>query len=514
MGLFDKFSGLFKREVDKDTDFYTRMDIDAFFSSLNNLWKPSELINKLGGRHNFELLTKDADIFAALDKRIAALLDTKLTLAGGDPALNKWFTEQLLPFERQLKQDFFWTAFNGYGVEQIIYDEDGSGRLSGFQREEFWRFLPLKDLIHVKCVHSNDPEYRDQVMPYGKFVLTTNNGTSYNPMGDSIAERLITPWIFKCNGADLWMDFAKRFANGFMHAKIEDVDQKEAVREALEKAGKSAIIVTDKNSDLILNQPNRDSSLYLNIDERTVKAIQKVILGETQTSDMQDRGGSMSSSIHNEVRLEKTRADIDMVEDAINEVILQVALVNGFIKDERERFKLPKAAIIYDPSFNMELATRDSTLRSMGVKFSKSYYIKNYGFTDDDFEIEEQQPSFFSVKKNNKRSFLTHKDVDDYLGRHTCSHHNFQTPGQKEVRYHDEVDQIVSLVDRNAAPPLDPEDLISAILTSNSEQELNQKMLALMDNKNNAFVDTMTEALYLSAGRGALLGNPKVLPNE
>src|SRR5690606_11118824 len=138
------------------------------------------------------------DIFAALDKRVAALLDTKLTLAGGDPALNKWFTDQLLPFERQLKQDFFWTAFNGYGVEQIIYDEDGSGRLAGFQREEFWRFLPLKDLIHVKCVHSNDPEYRDQVMPYGKFVLTTNNGTSYNPMGDSIAERLITPWIFKC----------------------------------------------------------------------------------------------------------------------------------------------------------------------------------------------------------------------------------------------------------------------------------------------------------------------------
>src|SRR5690606_21883587 len=179
-------------------------------------------------------LTKDSDIFAALDKRMAALLDTKLTFENGDDSLNKWFTEQLLPFERQLKQDLFWTAFNGYGVEQIIYDEDRSGAISGSQREEFWRFKPLKDLIHIHCIHSNDSEIRNQVMPYGKFVLTTNNGTSYNPFGDSIAERLIMPWIFKCNGADLWMDFAKRFANGFMHAKIEDVDQKEVVREVLE----------------------------------------------------------------------------------------------------------------------------------------------------------------------------------------------------------------------------------------------------------------------------------------
>ena len=510
MNLFDKFSGLFKREIEKETDFHSRMDIDSFFSSLNNYWRPNELIEKLGGKHNFELLTKDSDIFAALDKRMAALLDTKLTFENGDESLNKWFTEQLLPFERQLKQDLFWTAFNGYGVEQIIYDEDRSGAISGFQREEFWRFKPLKDLLHVQCIHSNDSEIRNQVMPYGKFVLTTNNGTSYNPFGDSIAERLIMPWIFKCNGADLWMDFAKRFANGFMHAKIEDAEQSEIVRSALEKAGKSAIIVTDKNSELNLIQPNRDSSLYLGIDERMVKAIQKVILGETQTSDMQDRGGSMSSSIHNEVRLEKTRSDIDMVEDGIDEIIFQVALVNGFIRDERDRKMLPKASIIYDPSFNMELATRDATLRAMGVKFSKNYYVKNYGFNEDDFEIEKVSYSPFKAK----RTFLSKEDVDGFLGVHNCSHHNFDGATRKGNKRSTEIDEIIKVVDRKADAPIDAEDLIAAILSSTNDSDLDSKLLALMDNKNNSFVDHMTQALYLSAGRGALMGNPKVLKDE
>ena len=508
MSIFDKFSGLFKREVDRKTDFTSRYDINSFFNSLSNYWAPSELIDRIGGIRNFELLTKDYDIFAALDKRLAALLDTKLMLDGGDENLNEWFRENILPHERQLKTDFFWSVFNGFGVEQIIYNDDGTIR--GFQCEDFWRFRPLEDLIHVKCVSSSDPELRDTVLPYGKFVLTTHGATVSRPMGKPIAEKLVIPWIFKCNSIDLWMDFSKRFANGFMHARIEDAEQKETVREALEKAGKSAIIVTDKESELDLIQPNRDSSLYESFNSTMVKAIQKVILGETQTSDMQDRGGSMSSSIHNEVRLEKTRADIDLVEEGIDEIILQVALVNGFIKDVSEREKLPKAAIVYDPSFNMELAQRDATLISSGIKFKKSYFVKNYGFKEDEFEVTDKTPSFFSEKK---RTFLNEKNVRDYLKTSCCPSHTLNV-SRKEARYSNEVDEIVDLIDRNAKPPIDSEDVIAAILSSENEQDLERKLLAVMDNRNNEFVDQMTQALYLAAGRGAMFGNPKVVNEE
>lgn len=520
MSWFDRLNEkLFKRKVDK-SDFhsmFSRLDVDKFFSRLNNLWHPNELLKKIGGFKNLELLYRDDAIYAAVDKRIAALLDTRLVIEGGDPSVEKFMREQIIPFERQLKQDFWWTIYNGFGVEQIIYNEDMSGRVAGFQREEFWRFEPQRDLIHVKLISSTDPQFINKILPYGKWVLTTNNGSSSNPFGDSMAIRLITPWIFRCNGWDLWMDFAKRFANGFMHAKIEDVSQKDEVRQALEKSGKSAILVTDKNSDLSLIQPSRDSSLYDMIDSKTVASIQKVILGETQSSDMAERGSSGSAGIHNEVRLEKTRADINLVESAINEAIFQIALVNDFSTEN-----LPKAKLIYDPAFNMDLANRDQSLHGMGVRFTKDYFVNNYGFNADEIEVvntDSNPYSSFGFAPKKKSIFLSPEEMKRFIGNPItgkCHHHvdlDAET-SRKQSRQETENDDIVAVLSRTAAPPLDPQDLIAAILSSKNEKELDQKLSMLFDTRNNQFADDMTNALYYAAARGAMFGNPETLNEE
>lgn len=516
MNLFKSFSGLFKREVTENKEFVlSRYDARAFYNTVSAFWNERELLDIIGGYDGYSKLTNDPEIFAALDKRIAALLDTKLQIKGKDERLTSWFEDQLLPHENQLKQDFWWTMFNGWGVEQIIYNENGSGEVTGFQREEFWRFQPLEDLIHARINNPITKDFEDNVLPYGKFVVTTNNGTSYNPNGDPLAFKLITPWLFMCTSDDLWLDFAKRFANGFMHAKIEDEEQQEVVKRALESAAKSSIIVTDKNSELELSQPNRDSSLYIQMSEMATRRIQKVILGETQTSGMEVRGSSASATIHNEVRLEKTRADIKLVEAAINETILQIALVNGFIPDASYESELPKAKIIYDPEFNLELASRDSTLRSMGVKFSKDYYVKNYGFEPEDFELEEIQPQVGGFFNQKKRTFLSSKDIDELMPTsRACCPIKLDNTQRKGTRIAKEIDEIVELVDRNIDLPINTEDLIAAMNSSESEEELNEKLLALYDNRNNKFVDTMTEALYLSAARGAMVGNPEVVSEK
>src|SRR5690606_29619529 len=98
----------------------------------------------------------------------------------------------------------------------------------------------------------------------------------------------------------------------------------------------------DSESDVSLIQPNRDSALFAEIDDRTIRSFQKVILGQTQTSDMQARGGSASASVHNEVRWDKTLADIGLVTKSFNETIKQIAFVND-ITDE-----LPKAKLLID----------------------------------------------------------------------------------------------------------------------------------------------------------------------
>lgn len=513
MKIVEKFSSLFKREVSKDKSFsHALYDANAFFEATINLWNPNDLINKVGGVKGFEMLAKDPEIYAAIDKRIAALIDTRLVLSGDNETLNKWFTEQLKPHETQLKKDFWWSQFNGYGVEQIIYNEDGSGEIVGFQKEDFWRFEPMRDLIHVKFTgYSSSIE--DDILPYGKFVLTVNDGSQSKPTGNPIAEKVIAPWYMMCTSEDLWIDFAKRFANGYMHGKIADEDKAKKFKEDLERSGKSSFMVTDKETEINLIQPNRDSSLYLSMTELAAKRIQKVILGGTQTSEMEARGSSGSAGIHNDVRLEKTLADIQLVQDAINETILQIALVNEFIPDASYRDTLPKATLVYDPQFNLELATRDSTLSAAGVKFNKQYYIDNYGFKEEHFEVVDPAPAPSNSFFQKKRSFLTKDDVNTFLlsKGSKCCPHNLDSATRKENRIHDEVDEIVALVDRNAQSPIDVEMLIAAINSSENELDLNNKLLALFDNKNNQFADTMTEALYLASARGAMVGNPEVI---
>lgn len=504
MILFDKFKDLFKKEVPahEAEAIFNRLDVDEFFNYLNNLYNPSELIEKMGGLSNLDKLYKDPEIYAAIDKRMAALLDTRLVLDGG-PHL-QFFLDQIMPHERQLKQDFWWTVYNGYGVEQIIYKEDRSGEIEGFQKEEFWRFVPLPDLIHVKVQYTSNPALMNKILPYGKWVLTTNNGTYFNPTGDAMAERLIQPWLFRCTTWDLWIDFAKKFSQGFMHGKVQDQKAVKDFRAKLEKAAKGAIIVTDKNSELNLIQPSRDTSIYNIIDDKTIASIKKVILGETQTSDVQ--GGTYASSyIHNEVRLEKTRADINLVEESINKVIEQIAAVNGLTGE------LPRATLIYDPGLNRELADRDSVLYSQGIRFNKKYYENAYGLKEDEFEVVEvnQTPSFFNAQK--KSLYLKPEEVKSYMGLtegcKTCSqlapNLTYKTNKQEEER-----EDMVKFLKRNGHEPIDFDDLMNAILTAENESDLDKKLLALMDQDSPELIDTLTNTFLYAAARGAMLGNP------
>lgn len=520
MNWLEKFTDLFKTELPEDElefeSIFQRLDVDAFFGMLNNYWKPSELINKIGGYENLDLLYKDSEIYAAVDKRLAALLDTRLVLKGPSETTNKFFMDQIGPFEQQLKQDLWWTVAHGFGVEQIIYDPDRSCKVIGFQKEEFWRFEPQKDLIHVKLVNTNVQGMMNKILPYGKWVLTTNNGTFSNPFGESMFERLIQPWIFRCNGWDLWMDFAKRFANGFLHARIDSTDEvtAKAVRVALEKSGKSSVLVTDKGSELNLIQPSRDSSLYTTIDDKTIASIQKVILGETQTSEMQARGSSASAAVHNEVRLEKTRADIRLVEDGINQIIKQIALVCEMNEE------LPKASLIYDPGLSSELAARDAVLSGVGVKFEKKYFVNNYGLKEDEFRVEDPQPqSFFNQKK--KSLYLKPEDVKEYLSIDDtcikCAPEGKRTETfapnvrRKDSRQLNEREEAVQFLNRNGRQPIDINDLTTAILSSKDEKELDDKLLALFSYDSPDFIDDLTDTLYYTATKGALIGNPEKL---
>lgn len=415
--LFDK---LYKREINKSEfkSYFEKIDLENFFNHLAYYIDPNELIMKIGDRQVLEKLYFDGEIYAAIDKRLAALTTTKLVLESDDPVTLKFFEEQILPHERQLKLDFWWAIPYGFSVEQILYNPDGSGKVDGFRKEDFWRFAPMPDGIHVKCVQSYDRRWTNQLMNYGQFVLTTNNGSSSKPTGDAMFSRLYMPWLFKCNADDLWMRLMERFALGFLIGKTPNGEDVDEMLNTLKKAAKgSAIAITSADSVEYL-QSSRDSTMFTAANDKINNLFYRVILGETQTSSMEQRGSSASAGIHNEIRKEKTLADIHLVEQAFEETMRQIGAVNGI-----DPALIPKANLIYDQGLELDRATRDVSLAGISnLRFTKKYFIDQYGFEEDEIEIVEPASNdpfggLFNKNNNQKTSFLTSENVKQYLNK-------------------------------------------------------------------------------------------------
>lgn len=418
MGIFQNIiDRLYKREVNKSdfASYFKRIDLDNFFHKLSFHVDPNELIMKIGDRQVLQKLYYDGEIFAAVDKRITALASTKLVLNGPDPVVQKFFEDQIFPHERKLKQYIWWAIPYGYSVIQIIYNEDLSGKVDGFQQEEFYRFEPMIDGVHVRLDYSSNPELNGKILDYGKFVLTVNNGSRINPKGDAMFSRLYLPWLFKCTADDLLMKFLERYSLGFLIGQTPDGEDVDELLKVLEQAAKGAAVAVTTQDNVQYLQPSRDSSMFNSINDKINNLFYRVILGETQTSNLTTAGSYASASIHNEIRLEKTLNDINLVENGIEEVMRQIADVNGI-----DPKLVPKANLIYDKGLEQDRATRDASLAATGqVRFTKDYFINQYGFEETDIEIvEPQPPSPFGFSKSKaKSSFLSKSDIENFLGK-------------------------------------------------------------------------------------------------
>jgi len=511
---------LYKREVSK-TDFkalFHRIDFDNFFQNLSYYVDPDELALKVGDRRVLNKLYYDGEIYAAVDKRLVALLTTKLTIQGPSEEVNRFMEDQILPHERQLKQDFWWSVAYGYNVEQIIYNEDGSGKVTGFQKEEFWRFQPMPDLVHVKLRYgARDKLINNQVLDYGKWILSVNNGTAFNPRGDAMFSRLYLAWLFKCNDWDLWMKFAERYALGFLHGKTPNAEDVESMRESLQTAQKGSVLATTTSDSIDYIQPSRDSSIFDIIDNKTTDLFYRVILGETQTSIMASRGSSQSAEVHNDVRLEKTLNDINIVEKSINEAMRQIGDVNGIPLE-----LIPTSNLIYEQGLETARASRDQILAGTGqLKFTKEYWINNYGFEDNEIEIvEAPAPSlnpFFSAQQSahqKKSLFLSDRQALEYTGLDGCNECGGvkdalkYSPGDKELNQREDV---VKFLTRNQGQPIDINLVIASIMTATDSKDLDENLLALFNEDDPGFNDIFTEASFYAAALGARQGNPKKL---
>lgn len=231
-----------------------------------------------------------------------------------------------------------------------------------------------------------------EALPERKFLTPTYNdihNKSYNPYGDRILSSCFWPVTFKKSGFKWWVTFTEKYGMPYIIGKLprHTMDsERENMKNQLDAMVKDAVAVISDDAKLDFIEPSGQTSrseLYENLITACDHAIAKAILGQTLTTDSGRGTGSYAlGKVHAGVRDDIVYSDKKIVERAHNQLIRWIWEIN-FNYGE-----MPKFSMFEQEDVNKTLAERDEILVKQGVKFSRDYYITNYGLSDKDFRLE------------------------------------------------------------------------------------------------------------------------------
>lgn len=264
-----------------------------------------------------EMVEKDWDLAQALQTRVAAVAGTPWELQpGADTLVGRRiaaFVERALraagsvPGDEdldgfgQLLNHMLTSYLPGYSVNEIVWDEGGRGVL-GFQFIEP-QFFTLRDSTALRLVTPEQPLGVE--LPRGKFIVHRYCHRG----GDLTRGGLIRPlawlYVFKnLNVKDL-LRFLEKYGMPFLLARLDQAaydEERHHLAYLIRHFGSDGGGVFTKAAELQVVQPGANQGdVYFKFMDYCERAISKLILGQTSTSDSKDSNRS-TAAVHNQVR--------------------------------------------------------------------------------------------------------------------------------------------------------------------------------------------------------------------
>ena len=207
---------------------------------------------------------------------------------------------------------------------------------------------------------------------------------------------------FKKGGLKFWVVFTEKYGIPHLigkHPRGASKEETDTLADLLENMVQDAIAVIPDDSSVEIQEANKSSSaeIFEKLIDKMNAEISKAILGQTLTTEIGSSGSYAASNTHMQVRQDIIDADKKLVERTINQLLRWIYEIN-FSSKEVPVFEL------YSPEdVDLTLAQRDKILSETGVKFTKEYFIKAYGFDEEDFDIREDiipaTPTFSEFKE-------------------------------------------------------------------------------------------------------------------
>ncbi len=519
MSIFDRMRNMFAKppalEGAPGQALFAPYAVDTLANLLFALPDPDEVLRKVGkNRAALRELLVDDEIATAVDTRRDALLGTPWRLEGdGDSDSERvtWLHEQVERHFEDLITGAWEANLFGYSVMELVWQKEGAryGIAEATSKPFEW-FIPQRERNGLRFLRPGGGDMANGV-PVDttfKFLLTTRQFSYRNPRGEALLSRCYWPWFMRSQGWRFWSRFLERFGAPLLvgHTSGSVKEMRDALLQAVQS---SVVAVSGTDSKVEAISPGNAGEAFNAFCERVDKRIQKVILGQTLTTDSNGKGSYAQAKVHDGVRQDRKLSDIRLVSPTVQRFVAALSVVN-----------FPGAPV---PRFIMEdgeglatdRATRDSELVKSGVlRLTEQYLLDRYDFTRGDFVVPDA-PALPSPGPAARQP--APQDDDDQDDDTTDPQFRARGPTQfaagRRGRFTADQERVEDLVDSalaKAGSPISAEALRAAVFSASSPQDLTERLVELARDANPVeFRELMERTLFAADLIGYQHADPK-----
>ena len=349
------------------------------------LTNPDPIIQSRGGKVElYDELLRDDQIGPAFEQRRRATTQSEWDVEPGgnsadDLAAAEDLREQLDAIDFDAITDrMLYGLLHGYAVGEVLWGKKNNRvTIQDVKVRNRSRFRFDKDL-KLRLINIHNPE--GDLMPERKFwTLSIGGDTSDNPYGRGLGHSLFWPAFFKRNAVKFWMIYLDKFAmpTAIGRTPANMKGDEEQLNEVLQMLGAiqtdSAVTIPEDVQVELLEATRSGSADYSVIVERMDKAISKIVLSQTMTSD--DGGSMAQAKIHKEVRDEVVKGDSDLVCASFNQTVV------AWLTEWNHPGAIPpRVWRRTEPEADLDArAERDQKIMGLGYDPTEDYIEETYG---------------------------------------------------------------------------------------------------------------------------------------
>lgn len=370
-------------------------DFDIFTGWLNRLENPDPTLRTEAAGKGLKLydeVDRDPQAGAVLQTRYLSVISKKWEVLPGEEPATKGLPATMTQAQKvanfvkqtllnmnfdQARQELLQAILYGFYVGEVIWEAKKNAivparirakhpRRFSFTMDRDLRLLTLENMIEGEPI------------PDRKFIRFTY-GSSDNPYGKGLGQKLWWPIWFKKNGIKFWLIFLEKFGMPTAVGKYPTgtpPEQQQALLDAIEAIqNETGIKIPDSMAIDLLEAARSGKVTYETICEYMDKQISKAVLGQTATTE------GTPGKLGNEQSQKKTKQDIVEADAGLLDECLNNSIVRWIVDYNYPGITAyPKIKTRTEAEKDLKaLAERDSVLaKNIGLPIGKRYFYETY----------------------------------------------------------------------------------------------------------------------------------------